>query len=444
MKSHLILTAISWLLLLTQIRAESAHSNVTIQAELDRPVLPAESKEKVVIKISLLPEALKEQEKRPPLNLVIALDCSGSMGGQKIEHAREGALVALSMLKENDRFALVTYADDARLWIPSQYPLNREKLANRIRQIQAGGSTALFAGVTKAAEVLRRWPSVKSINRIILLSDGRANVGPSSPKSLGQLGHALAEDGIVVSTIGLGLGYNEDLMTALAESGQGNTYFAEGPEDLHRIFETELEDLLSIVATDVKLTIRCAPGVRPLGSIGRKAEFNDNEVTFEISQLFDGQERYALLELEIPEGKAGDVRDLVSVTVEYLDSLSGDNVQRQVKAQASYTHDHELVKASTNLEIIRNVMDNRLAETKREAIALSDAGKNMEASMRLELLAREISSLNASFRDDVLDKQIQSIEEKAALLRHTRLNNAQRKAYMEDSYRTMYQQRSSD
>lgn len=80
----------------------------------------------------------------------------------------------------------------------------------------AGGGTALYAGVAQGASELREFLDPHRVNRIILLSDGQANKGPSSPSELGNLGAALISEGISVTTIGIGLGYNEDLMTQLA------------------------------------------------------------------------------------------------------------------------------------------------------------------------------------------------------------------------------------
>src|SRR5690606_7337943 len=107
------------------------------------------------------------------------------------------------------------------------------------------------------------------VNRVILLSDGLANVGPSSPEELGRLGTALVRDGISVTTIGLGLGFNEDLMTRLARCSDGNTYFVEHSGDLPGIFASELGDVLNVVARQVTIEIEFPSGVRPLNFVGR-------------------------------------------------------------------------------------------------------------------------------------------------------------------------------
>lgn len=421
-----------------------AHADVVVdvRTELDRPVLPAGDTERAVVKIRLLPEQRQSRQDRPPLNLAIALDRSGSMSGSRIEQAREGALVALRMLDKRDRFALVAYGSEVETLIPTQHPQRPERLAQVIRGINASGMTALYGGVAEAANELRRGSTAGSVDRLILLSDGRANVGPASPQDLRMLGHELASDGIVISTIGLGAGYNEDLMTALAETGQGNAYFAEGPEDLQRIFAAELEDLLSLAATDIRVTIRCAPGVRPVASIGRQGKIQGSEVSFEIRQLFGGQERFALLEVEVPAGREGDVRDLLSVEVDYRDALSGRNVRHEDQAQVSYSAREEKVREAANVEVVRSVADNRIAEARLEAIALSDAGRPAEASASMRQVNEEVSTMSRLYRDSRLRQQADAIDAEALRLQSAPLGNIERKAWVEDSYRTMNQQRS--
>src|SRR5205085_8842601 len=123
------------------------------------------------------------------------------------------------------------------------------RLEEAICSIEAGGNTALHGGVSRgAAEIRRHLDDGHYVNRIILLSDGLANVGPSTPEELGRLGTSLMKEGISVTTIGLGLGFNEDLMTRLAQRSDGNTYFVESSADLPRIFAAELGDVLNVVA----------------------------------------------------------------------------------------------------------------------------------------------------------------------------------------------------
>lgn len=155
------------------------------------------------------------------------------------------------------------------------------------------------------------------MNRIILLSDGIANIGPSSPEDLGRLGTALSKEGISVTTVGVGLDYNEDFMTRLSQNSDGNTYFGESSRDLLNIFAAELSDVLNVVAKDIRLTIVCEEEVKPISIIGREGRIRGQEIQFSMSQLYGNQEKYVLIEVELPAGKDGNQMDVASATVSF-------------------------------------------------------------------------------------------------------------------------------
>src|SRR6185295_2090029 len=184
-----------------------------------------------------------------------------------------------------------------------------------IERLSAGGNTALFAGVSKAAAEVRKFLDRQRVNRIILLSDGQANVGPSSPTDLGNLGASLIKEGISVTTLGLGLDYNEDLMTQLARKSDGNHYFIENSSDLARKFGYEFDDVLSVAAQELTVKISCGPGVRPVRVLGRESDITGQTVTTYLNQLYGNQEKYILLEIETPAERAGTERNLANVNV---------------------------------------------------------------------------------------------------------------------------------
>ena len=196
----------------------------------DREVLLKGRPQEVVVKIDLSAIADRQKHRRTPLNLAVVLDKSGSMTGAKLEKAKQAALQLVDRLTSKDVFSLVIYSDDARVLVPAQYVEDKEALKDKIEGIEAGGSTALYAGVKTGARQIQEYFSNKRINRVILLSDGLANVGPSSTRDLRRLGSDLAEKGISVTTIGVGDDYNEDLMAGLAEASDANYYYVKDTE----------------------------------------------------------------------------------------------------------------------------------------------------------------------------------------------------------------------
>ena len=281
------------------VHAVDRTSGVTCSVETDRSVLKTNETQKIIAKVTLKAHKPPAASDRPPLNLCIVLDRSGSMAGDKIAKAKEAAVEAVGRLSSKDIFSLVVYDHTIQTIIPAERVENLEDISTRIKTIQPGGRTALFGGVTQGASEIRKHIEDKYVHRIILLSDGLANVGPTSPEELGRLGAALVKEGISVTTVGVGLDYNEDLMTRLSQTSDGNSYFVESSKDLPRIFSAELGDVLSVTAKKITLIVECPEGVKPLSIIGRDGRITGQRVEIFLNQLYGGQEKYALLELEV-------------------------------------------------------------------------------------------------------------------------------------------------
>ena len=243
-------------------------ASVACRIETDRAVVPADKPETAIVKVTLAADRVASRE-RPPVNLALVLDRSGSMAGDKIARAREAAIAAIRRLDVRDTVSVVIYDHEVETLVPAQQARNIEWIESRIAQIASRGNTALFAGLSQGASELRKHLDTGRINRIILLSDGLANTGPSSPDEVGRLGAALMKEAIAVTTIGVGTDYNEDLMTRVSGNSDGNSYFVEQSDDLPAIFTKELGDVLSVVASRVRLTVRFRSGATPIECIGR-------------------------------------------------------------------------------------------------------------------------------------------------------------------------------
>jgi len=276
---------------------------IKLDVAMGTPVVLAGEKQTAYVRVAMTGFELDDPADRTPVNVAIVLDKSGSMQGEKIARARDAAIMAIDRLRPDDIVSVVAYDSTVHVLVPATKVSNRNAIYLAIRRLEAGGSTALFAGVSKGAREVRKFLDRNRVNRIILLSDGLANVGPSSPGDLAELGSSFIREGISVTTIGLGLGYNEDLMTELARSSDGNHMFAENAVDLAWAFDSEFGDVLSVVAQDVGLTIRCPAGIRPVRVLGRDAEIVGQTVTATLNQLYSNQMKYVLLEVELPPGR---------------------------------------------------------------------------------------------------------------------------------------------
>lgn len=387
-------TAVVWLgisgiLLIKPIacRADNTSRQLRLDASLSTPVIHRDRTQTVYLRIGLTGFDLEPSSKRASVNMALVIDRSGSMGSEgKLEKAKEAAIMAIRRLDREDIVSVVMYDSMIQVLVPATKVRDKETIIEQIRRIGPGGSTALYGGVQAGAEEMRKFLSNGRVNRMLLLSDGLANVGPQTPGELGNLGTRLIRDGISVTTIGLGLAYNEDLMSQLAFRSDGSHYFAEEPQDLAKVFDQELGRALSAVAQGVTIHIRCEPGVRPVRILGRDGWIDGLEIFIPIQQIFSRHERYAIVELEVPglsPVASQDYRFVASLDVDY-DNLATQHKDRlESRLNVSYTTSDSVVEERTNKKVIIDVVRQIANENNERAVALRDQGQVQEAEQIL-------------------------------------------------------------
>lgn len=428
------------LLLLAPLMANAAPP-VRCLVTLDRPQLPAGAAQTAVIKIALDAAPLLIEGERPPVNLAIVLDRSGSMSGEKLARAREAAIAAVRRLGPRDRFALVIYDHNVETLVPAQAANNLEWIEARIRSIEAGGNTALFAAVSQGAAEVRKGLGGAYVHRVILLSDGLANVGPSTPDDLGRLGTALLKEGISVTTIGVGTDFNEDLMTRLAARSDGNHYFVAESSDLARIFAAELGDVLSVAARKVIIEIDFSREVRPLRIIGRDGTIRGQRVEVGMNQLYGGQQKYVLIEAEVPAGRAGQTLDLAQVRAAYENPRTAKVETATARASARYTASAEEVKRNASAEVYQAVVENEIAAARDKALDLYNSGKRAEAAQELQKTGAVLQQQADAVGLGAVAAPAAALSEEAQEFREQDLSSARKKAIRSESFKSRTQQK---
>jgi Ca-activated chloride channel family protein len=365
---------------------------VKLKVAVSHPVLLAGQKQTAYLKVGLTGVPLAVAEKRAPINVALVLDRSGSMSGEKIRKAKEAAILAIHQLGPDDIVSVVAYNHSVTVLVPATKVSDKHTIYSAINRLHAGGTTALFAGVSKGAHEVRKFSSEDRVNRVILLSDGLANVGPSSPRSLEALGASLIKEGISVTTIGLGMGYNEDLMFKLAHASEGNHVFVESSAHLARIFTREFGDLLSVVANEVEVEITCAEGIRPVRVLGRAADISGQTVTSKLNQLYGKQEKYILLEVEVGKMSAEAKLQAAEVAVRYQDVASKRGGELSGSASVAFSESAHVVKSHTNQEVMVAAVEQIAADNNVRAMVLRDQGKVSAA--------RKVLLSNKKYLDD--------------------------------------------
>jgi Ca-activated chloride channel homolog len=375
---------------------QTAGQKIGLDARLALPVMKTGAAQKNYLRVALQGCQPEPNQARTPVNVAFVIDRSGSMQGDRIAQAKAAAIMAVSRLNHRDIASVVMFDDTADVVMQAQPVHNSALFINAIQQIYARGSTAIHAGVLIGANEVRRYKEPQRLNRVILLSDGQANRGPSRPADFSVLGAALLQDGISVSTIGLGLGYNEDLMLALARAGDGNHAFAREPTDLVQIFNKEFDDVLASCAQTVSIDIELKPGVRVVRALSRDGTINGNRAQFQMNQVYAATEHYVLMELEADQDLGQHLgtgeQELGIVKVAYTLPGNGARETQDTHIRARLGATEEEVKAGADKTVAEAVVEQVTRGRTQEAILLRDAGKIDEANKLLMQNAAEINA----------------------------------------------------
>ncbi|WP_236839374.1 vWA domain-containing protein [Beggiatoa leptomitoformis] len=412
---------------------------IKLESTLANPLLLTEQKQTTYLRVAVTGFRL-QKENTSPVNVALVIDKSGSMQGQKIQQAKAAAKIAVERLRKDDIISIVSYDHQVDVLLPATKATDKQMIYAAIDKIVADGNTALYDGVQKGADELRKFLTRNQINRLVLVSDGLANVGPDTPQALGELGAKLSQAGISVTTIGLGLGYNEDLMTQLAKQSEGSHSFVENATDLTRIFDHEFGDLLSVVAQEVIITIQCAEGVRPVKILGREANINGQQIHIPLNQLYSEQEKYVLLEIEISPPAADQLLTVATVTVDYRNMSTNTLDQLTSQINARFTNNRQQVKDQTNAAVMANVVEQLAIEKNKRAVTLRDEGKVDEAkelllenAQQLEQGASQYNAPSLSIMKEKNEQDADNLDEKNW--------NKQRKLMREEQYKRSTQQK---
>jgi Ca-activated chloride channel family protein len=335
-----------------------AQDRIQLAVEPSQSVLSAGEANKAYLRVKLEGLAASEAVSRPPVNVSLVIDRSGSMQGAKIEQAKEAAILALSRLSRKDRVSVIAFDHQVDVIVPAGPFEDFSEMKRRIDGIYARGQTAIYAAVRQAGQSVGEAVSPERISRVILMSDG--------------------------------LDYSEELMTRLALASDGNHAFVENPEQLAGIFNKEFGDVLSVVGQDVDIEIDCPDGVTPLRGLGRDVKINGRHVSFRLNQVGEKQERYIVVELEVAKGKAQGPAAIADVGVSYLDPKTKSRSKMTAKAEVSFSTSADEVSRSANASVSATVATQLANERSEKAVLTRDTGNIAEARRQLEQNASDL------------------------------------------------------
>ena len=200
---------------------------------------------------------------RKPVHLVYLVDTSGSMQtADKIGLAKKSLRLLTESLKQGDTVALCTYAGDVREVLAPTSIDQKGKILEAIEALTSGGSTAMASGLENAYRLASKTLVKGHVNRVVVLSDGDANVGATSHEEILKSIESYKEKGVTLSTVGFGRGnYKDTMMEQLADKGDGNYSYIDSEEQARRVFSEQVGGMLEVVAKDVKIQVEFDPAV---------------------------------------------------------------------------------------------------------------------------------------------------------------------------------------
>jgi Ca-activated chloride channel family protein len=284
--------------------SSSHDKRVTVTTEVVQDKVLKGADGRVTVSLNLAAARLPELDTPPTqaADLVIVLDRSGSMEGEKLNDARQAVIGLLDQVSPEDRLALVTYSNavQTQSGLVLMDDANRRQLTSAVAQVYAGGGTNLGGGLKRGIDLLMRAPSSERQRKLILISDGLANHGITDPIALGRMASAAVEHRFSISTVGVGLDFNETLMTAIADQGAGHYHFLENPQTFARVFETELQATRHVAVADVTIRIPMESGVRLVGAGGYPIHHKKDTAVIHPGNLLSGQSRTLFLTFQVP------------------------------------------------------------------------------------------------------------------------------------------------
>lgn len=349
---------------------------------------------------------------RKPTDLMVVLDRSGSMSGEKIEQARAAVLQLASQLGPQDRFALVTYSDAAEVALPLA-PVDERASSSwrsRVAEITADGGTNMSSGLDLGLDLIEKARDTGRVPHVILISDGLANGGDPTPDGLSRRARRAMQGEYVLSTVGVGADFNEYLMRALADAGTGNYYFLESSYDLANVFAREFDAARTTVASGLAVQIEPGTGVRVVDAAGYPLEQQGNQITFRPGSLFAGQERRLWVTLAVEPGSAGDI-DLGRFSLAYGAGEQRTTLRFSEIPRVARVSDESDFYAGIDADAwSRSVIVEGYNEMQDEVAREVRAGKKDQAKRRLEEFKDKTTAMNARVRSAPVAAQLESLD----------------------------------
>ena len=284
-----------------------------------------EGKRLQLLRIGLRGHVIPDDQRKDAI-LTFVIDVSGSMSHEnRLELVKKALTLLVDQLRPTDKVGIVVYGSHGRLVLPHTGIEKRSEILAAINSLKPDGSTNAEEGLRIGYDLAGRHFSVNHINRVILCSDGVANVGHTGPDAILREIRTYVDKGITLSTVGFGMGnYNDVLMERLANTGNGSYAYVDTLSEAKRIFVKNLTGTLQVIAKDAKIQVDFNPGVvsrfRLIGYENRRLDHDQfRDDTVDAGEVGSGHQVTALYEVKLHPDAAG---KMATVSIRYADADS--------------------------------------------------------------------------------------------------------------------------
>ena len=311
-------------------------SAVALEAALGNKFVKAGASGAMVARIGLAARA-RSTMARPPVNLALLVDTSGSMEGKAIADARAASLALVGSLSPQDRISVVIFDSKAQVLLPSTRldDADAKDLRKKIEGMKATGTTDMASGLRMAITEVTRHLDKEGVNRVVLVGDGV----PNDDRQILPLVAQAAAQGISVTALGLGNDYDETLMGHIAQLSGGRFFYVEDSAKVASFFSEEVTRLHKVVARHAVLDVRPGPGVTVTGVVGRSFSGLDRGVSIPLGDLSLGEQAEVVVELASSAAKEGANVEVLDAVLRYEDGVGGAEHEEHVFVGAKSTGD---------------------------------------------------------------------------------------------------------
>ena len=426
----------------------AAAEPVKAQVLLDQPTVLAGSTAVVYVVLRFEGLGIEEGDPndRPPLNLSLVLDRSGSMSDAgKIDYLKRAAKLAVDRLGENDTLSIVEYDDQITLMRAARRVGDTTEIKRLIDQLEPRGSTNLTGGMMRGVEEARgalEGPANRpgTITRVILMSDGLANTGVTNPMEIARMVREAKRDGVRISAIGLGRDYDEDLMQAIAENGGGRYYYVESPTQIARMFQEELSTLFDTCASDIELQFHGSAVIKKVEVVGYDDAAGTRDSKRALEDLYKGEKRSVLLRLEVATPASGQA-ELGQLVLNYKTAKTRQARSFSQNLSVAVSSDRAAVDRARNADA---TVESTLAEAERShqaQVKLFEQGRRAEAQQNLTAMARDLETKNQTLKDERLRRKIEALNVENRQMTTAAASPSASEGFLKSSKQRLYQAR---